>query len=150
VLRELAPIVWKDFPRRIHNALWHHEHAARNYYMDYRWTLVCIGLEALVHTDKHPSTGQFVQRVPQLALEMGISISEPDARDAYDLRSQLAHGVSFLATAKSDRPSASQLELYDCLEDILRVAVLRGVKDKSFGDIFRDADQIRKRWPIRD
>lgn len=67
-------------PRRVHNALWHHEYAARTYYLDYRWTLVCTGLEALLHTDTFASTFQFAARVPLLASEFGITISETEAR----------------------------------------------------------------------
>ena len=90
VLREIVPTRFQELPRPIHTALWHHESALRTYYLDHRWTLVCTGLEALVHTDKHPSTGQFIRRVPRLALELGITISEQEAEEAYDLRCQLA------------------------------------------------------------
>ncbi len=148
ILRELLPALRHDLPRRIHNALWHHEYASRTYYLDHRWTLVCTGLEALVHTDRHPSTAQFSRRVSQLASEFGIDIPEPRANEAYDLRSQLAHGVSFLSTNTSQGPSPAQLELYDRLEDTLRMTVLRGMRDRAFGDLFRDDAQIRKRWPI--
>jgi hypothetical protein len=148
VLRELVPNLRRELPNRIHNALWHHEYASRTYYLDYRWTLVCTGLEALVHTDRNRNTAQFTMRVPRLASELGISISEPEAVEAYDLRSRLAHGVSFLSTGTTPIPSTSQLQLYDRLEDTLRTAVLRGMRDKGFGDLFRDDAQIRKRWPI--
>jgi len=148
ILRELIPALRHDLPRRIHNALWHHEYAARTYYLDHRWTLVCTGLEALVHTDRHFSTAQFGRRVSQLASELGIDIPEPNANEAYDLRSQLAHGVSFLSTETNPGPSHAQLELYDRLEDTLRMTVLRGMRDRAFGDLFRDDAQIRKRWPI--
>ena len=148
VLGELVPTIRRELPRRIHNALWHHEYASRTYYLDHRWTLVCTGLEALVHTDRNRNTAQFSLRVPQLASELGIRISEPDAIYAYDLRSRLAHGVSFLSTGTSQGPTASQVQLYDRLEDTLRAAVLRGMQDKSFGDCFREDAQIRNRWPI--
>ncbi len=147
LLRELVPTLKQELPRRVHNALWHHEYAARTYYLDHRWTLVCTGLEALVHTDRNRNTAQFTLRVPRLASVLGINISEPDAVEAYDLRSRLAHGVSFVSTGNQG-PPASQLQLYDRLEDTLRTAVLRGMRDKSFGDIFRDDVQIRNRWPI--
>ena len=148
IMRELVPILRQMLPRRVHNALWHHEYAARTYYLDYRWTLVCTGLEALLHTDRFANTLQFTVRVPLLASEFGITISETEARDAYDLRSQLAHGASFLATATMPAPTSVQLRLYDRLEDTLRAAVLRGMRDSSFGDIFRDDAEIRKRWPL--
>lgn len=147
-LRDLIPVLKQQLPKRVHNALWHHEYAARTYYLDHRWTLVCTGLEALVHTDRNRNTAQFTRRIPQLAAELGINISEAAAVDAYDLRSRLAHGVSFVATGGSSGPSVSQLQMYDQLEDTLRTAVLRAMRDKLFADIFLDDAQIRQRWPI--
>jgi len=148
VLSELVPRFPFALPPRIHRALWHHEYAARTYYLDYRWTLVCTGLEALVHTDKNGSTRQFTRRVSQLASEFGLSLPETDAREAYDLRSQLAHGVSFLSTDTSNAPSPFQIQLYDRLEDTLRKAVLRAMRCETFANIFRTDDEIRRRWPI--
>ena len=147
-LRDLVPFFRQQLPKRVHNALWHHEYASRTYFLDHRWTLVCTGLEALLHTDRTRNTAQFTRRVPALASEVGVSISEPEAVEAYDLRSRLAHGVSFLSTGTGQSPSISQLHLYDRLEDTLRTAVLRGMQDKTFGDTFLDEAQIRKRWPI--
>jgi hypothetical protein len=144
----LVPFLQQQLPKRLHNALWHHEYASRTYFLDHRWTLVCTGLEALLHTDRTRNTAQFTRRVPALAAELGVSISEAEAVEGYDLRSRLAHGVSFLSTGTGQGPTTSQLQLYDRLEDTLRTAVLRGMQDKSFGDIFSDEAQIRKRWPI--
>jgi hypothetical protein len=147
-LRELVPLLRKDLPRRVHNGLWHHEYALRTYYLDHRWTLVCTGLEALVHTDRTRNTAQFTLRVPLLAAEVGVNISEADALEAYDLRSRLAHGVSFIATGASLGPTPSQLDLYDRLEDTLRGAVLKGMRDPAFANVLQDDAGIRARWPI--
>jgi hypothetical protein len=149
ILGELVPTISAFLPPRLHNALWHHEYALRTYYLDHRWTLVCTGLEALVHTDRLQNTSQFTRRIPKLASELGVSISEAEAREAYDLRSRLSHGVSFLSTAASHAAtSEAQLKLYDRLEDALRLAVLRGMREKDFQAVFADDDQIRRRWPI--
>lgn len=149
ILVSLLPHLTTQLPRRLHNAFWHHEYAARTYYLDYRWTLVCTGLEALLHTDRFKNTAQFVRRVPQVAAEFGISISDAEADEAYDLRSRLSHGDSFLSTAASQGPqAAAQLKLYDRIEDTLRCAVLQGMRDQAFADVFRDDGKIRKRWPI--
>jgi len=147
-LRDLRPLLHQQLPKRLHNALWHHEYACRTYFLDHRWTLVCTGLEALLHTDQVRNTAQFTRRVPALAAEVGVSISEAEADEGYDLRSRLAHGVSFLSSGTGQGPTTSQLQLYDRLEDTLRAAVLRGMLDKSFGNIFSEEDQIRTRWPI--
>jgi hypothetical protein len=150
VLAELVPAITQPLPSRIHNALWHHEYAIRTYYLDHRWTLVCTGLEALLHTDKYKSTAEFKNRVPMLAAEVGIKISPAEARDAYGLRSMLAHGAAFLSapTTIAQTPSADQLDIYDRLEDTLRLAILKGMLDKKFGDIFHVDAEIAKRWPI--
>jgi hypothetical protein len=150
ILGELIPTISALLPPRIHNAFWHHEYASRTYYLDHRWTLVCTGLEALVHTDRLQNTSQFTRRVPKLASELGVNISEAEASEAYDLRSRLSHGVSFLSTASSHTATSTvQLQLYDRLEDALRLAVLKGMREKDFQAVFADDDQIRKRWPIK-
>jgi hypothetical protein len=148
VLRELVPRLSLPLPQRVHNALWHHEYAARTYYLDHRWTLVCTGLEALVHTDRGRSTAQFTKRIPALASEVGLNISEAEAAEAYDMRSRLAHGISFIGTGSSQTPSRSRVRLYDQIEDILRLAVLQGMRNATFGDVFRDDAAIRSRWPV--
>jgi hypothetical protein len=148
VLCELIPRLPLPLSQRVHNAFWHHEYAARTYYINHRWSFICTGLAALVHTDRGRNTAQFVQRVPALASELGISISEEQAGDAYEVRSHLAHGVS-LQTAGPGGPPTSLVELYDCIEDILRLAALRSMRDARFADIFADDDLIRSRWPLR-
>jgi len=145
VLRELVPRYPLPLPPRVHNALWHHEYAARTYYINHRWLFVCTGLEALVHTERHGSTKQFSKRVPALAAELGISISAGDAEEAYDVRCRLAHGLSLLEKEPGG-PSPSQVQLYERIEDILRLAVLRSMRDSRFADIFHDDKSIRTRW----
>jgi hypothetical protein len=137
-----------NLPQRVTNALWYHEYAARTYYLDHRWTLVCTALESLVHTDRGGSTKQFKRRVSKLASELGVSLSENEADSAYDQRSGLAHGTSFLSSPGRQGPTPAQIDLYDRLEDTLRLAILRAIQDKSFADIFRDDDQIRGKWVV--
>ena len=71
-------------------------------------------------------------------LDVGVAISEQEAAEAYDLRSRLAHGISFIATGASSVPTTSQVDLYDRLEDTLRSAVLRGMRDEAFANVLRD------------
>lgn len=148
LLRELVPRLPVPLPERVHTAFWHHEYAARTYYINHRWSFICTGLEALLHTDRRRNTAQFVQRLPALASELGITITETQADEAYDVRSRLAHGLSLLSTGPGG-PPAPQVQLYDCIEDILRFAVLRCMRDSTFADIFRSDDLIRSRWPLR-
>jgi hypothetical protein len=137
-----------SLPQRILNALWYHEYAARTYYLDHRWTFVCTALEALIHTDRGGSTMQFKKRVSKLASELGVTLSENEADRAYDLRSGLAHGTSFLSTSTSRGATSDQIDWYDRLEDTLRLAILRAMQDRRFADVFMDDDQIRVKWVI--
>lgn len=148
VLSELVPRLPMPLPERIHAAFWHHEYAARTYYINARWTFICTGLEALLHTDRGRSTAQFVQRLPALASELGITMTKTQADEAYDVRSRLAHGLSLLSTGPGGPPVA-QAQLYDCIEDVLRFAVLQCMRDSAFANIFRSEDLIRSHWPLR-
>ena len=91
---------------------------------------------------------QFKKRVSKLASELGVTLSENEADRAYDLRSGLAHGTSFLSTSTSRGATSDQIDWYDRLEDTLRLAILRAMQDRRFADVFMDDDQIRVKWVI--
>jgi hypothetical protein len=132
------------FPSRVSRALWYYDYAIRTYYADLRWTLVSAALEALVHTGRTASTRHFRRRLPQLAVDVGaMAITEAEADLAYDYRSRLSHGEGFLA----DLPTADA-QLYDKLENTLRLTVLRALRDPGFADTFCDDASITKRWPV--
>ena len=97
IVAELLKVAPTSIPRRVSNALWYLDYASRTYYLDLRWTLVCTGLEALAHTDRNRSIGEFRSRIPQMAAELGIAFSPDQGEQAYHLRSTLAHGESFLS-----------------------------------------------------
>jgi hypothetical protein len=144
----LANLADSPLPHRVSRALWYHEYAVRTYYVEVRWTLVCTALEALVHTDKPGrgkpgSTKQFAVRVSQMADQLCLGgFGLPEAERAYDLRSRLAHGQTF------EELSSANLTLYETMETILRMAVLRATEDQSFASIFESDDAIRKQWPL--
>lgn len=130
------------FPPRVSRALWYFDYAQRTYYADLRWTLVATALEALVHTGKQASTRHFTHRVPALASEVGAkSLTMAEANLAWDFRSRLSHGDSFL----SAMPNADTA-LYDKLEETLRLAILKAFLEPSFATVFTDDAKIAKRW----
>lgn len=132
-----------SFPKRVSRALWYFDYAQRTYYADLRWTMIATALEALIHTGTQGSTRHFKYRVPALAADVGaptMTTSESDA--AYDFRSRLSHGDAFLF----DMPRAD-INLYDKLEETLRLAVLKAFRDPAFAGIFLDDSQIAARWP---
>jgi hypothetical protein len=155
-LRKLLGIypTLQGLPKRVGRALWYFQYAMQTYYLDVRWTLVCIALEALVHTGNRDSTLHFKRRIPQLAREFGITLTEDDAKRAYNERSSLAHGQGLLTPiAKTDSADNSIMEtgpdtnLYPEIENILRTAVLVALQDREFQEIFCEDTKISARWP---
>jgi hypothetical protein len=140
---QAEPLTKPSFPERVSRALWYFDYAQRTYYADLRWTMVATALEALIHTGTTNSTRHFKYRVPALAADVGsttITASESDA--AYDFRSRLSHGDSFLY----DMPQAD-INLYDKLEETLRLTVLKAFREPTFAGVFLDDSQIEARWP---
>jgi hypothetical protein len=130
-------------PERASRALWYHEYATRTYYVEVRWNLVSTALEALVHVEKFESTRQFKSRVTQVARELGVTgFGLTEADSAYDLRSRLAHGQGVRGISDPERA------LYESMELILRLAVLRAIEDDKFAAILGNDEEIRKRWPL--
>lgn len=131
-----------NLPPRVQRALWNHEYAAALQWLDVRWTVVATALESLVHTDYRQSTKQFTDRVPVLANRVGVNFSQKDAKQAYNLRSSLAHGQEF--GTGDDTTTA----LYCRMEEVLRAAIRMAIQDTAFRDIFRSEDQIRAELPL--
>jgi hypothetical protein len=132
-----------SFPKRVSRALWYFDYAQRTYYADVRWTMIATALEALIHTGTEGSTRHFKYRVPALAADVGaptMTTSESDA--AYDFRSRLSHGDAFLY----DMPQAD-INLYDKLEEALRLTILKAFREPTFAGVFLDDSQIDARWP---
>ncbi len=150
-LRGLMPWVSKDKPMhyRVHRAYWYHEYVMRSSVLDIRLPLVATGLEALINTSEHSSGTQFHVRVPQLATASGIAFSEAEAKQAWKLRSKLAHAEAFLYGLDTVLPANEHTDLYEKLEMILRSTVLRCLQDEIFGDRFRDKDAVDAHWPLK-
>jgi len=89
-------------PRRIESALWHHEVAARQFFVDLRWPLLITSLEALIRIkDERRQTGQFagstqvfVDRLLAIGqMDATLSATEAELRQMYTQRSLVAHGL---------------------------------------------------------
>jgi hypothetical protein len=142
-------------PPRVSRALWRHEYAARSEYLDLRWLFVASGLESLVKI-KYPhnpggkskkvpgSTAQFKKRTAKLALRYaasGMNWTEPDAETAYDLRSDVAHGLSITK-------QSPHLPLYLRMETLLRYALVEALTVPSFATTFLTDSSIETAWPV--
>lgn len=132
---------------RIHRAYWNHEYAVRSYYLDARWPLIVSGLEALVNVGAKGVTGQFRNRVRQLATFFGISLTDSELSIAYRLRSKLVHAECFLHGLETILPKSDHSDLYDRLEATLRAVIRKSLLDPSFAEYFRDDSSVLARWP---
>jgi len=127
----------------IARAMWYHEYAARSCEIDVRWTFIATGIEVLIHKNRHKSTKQFVERVKRLSVEVGANlVTEDEAEKMYELRSALSHGqgLSGLTPLK--------MQLYQKMENILRLTIRKSIVDQAFDDFLSDPDNIRRRWPV--
>lgn len=150
-LRGLMPWLSKDksMHHRVHRAYWFHEYVMRSSTLDVRLPLVATGLEALINTSEQSSGTQFQVRVPQLATASGIVFSDAEAKQAWKLRSKLAHAEAFLYGLDTVLQASEHNNLYEKLEAILRSSVLRCLLDESFGDRFRDKIAVDTHWPLK-
>jgi len=130
------PEVLSSRPQR---AFWFFEHACRTLWIDVRWPLMTIALEALVHTDRRHSTRQFVERILTLSGRIGgPEVSEDELREIYDRRSHLAHGAGLGAL------DAEARRLYLKMEAVLRRILEAIVLEPATAAIFEDEANIRR------
>jgi hypothetical protein len=105
-------------------------------------------LESLTTVEKGRGlTDRFVRRVGKLASDFGIQLSEKEIRQGYQLRSEVAHGRSFLYDLSGVLPQSEHRPLYDKLESLLRVTVKTCLVDENFGLRFTDNQSVLKNYP---
>jgi hypothetical protein len=129
-------------PVRVSRAFFYHEYAARTYYGEVRWVLVCTALESLLNTDPYHSGAQFRERVPLVASNLKLAFTQDEARKAWSMRSHLSHGG---ATGKLSPPEE---EVYKKLEVVLRAVLKKAILDNGFASTFADDKLIRAEWPV--
>jgi hypothetical protein len=117
---------------------------------------VVTGLEALLKTGRHQATRQFVQRVPSLARDVGISgVTQRFCEQMYRWRSQGSHGARvtmFSGAARATagaQPAAARrtLDKVVLIQLILRAAIKRALLEPGFRRTFERPSRIRARWP---
>lgn len=153
-------------PKRVSRAHWNVQHAAYQYFFEVRTLLVVSAVEALIHVRaKGPGrnssgTGaQFKARTVQLAEKLKIPFTKEDADAAWDHRSDIAHGRDPWASRREGRGTAQQpLELtrnepvvkrYLTLEQILRTAVLKCLKEPAFAAQFESDESVARNYPLQ-
>lgn len=154
-----------DLPARVRRAWWRTEYATWVKWGDLIIPILISGLEALLKTERHRATTQFVQRVPQLAAELSIELAPEICERMYDARSEWVHGTHVrLFTTGREGDEAQQHEGAQqgpqtddqwkkfreivLVQDTLRAALRRCFEDAAFRSVFLDDDAIRERWPL--
>src|SRR6202041_296923 len=104
----------------------------RTHFLDSPLPIVVAGLEALLTVEKAGVTKLFVRRAEKLSDEIGVALSGEELRQAYKLRSEVAHGRSFLYDLTWVLPEAEHRPLYVRLESLLRGALKKCLLEPAF------------------
>jgi hypothetical protein len=140
----LARYDFEKLPRRIRKALRHFLYACFTYELEIRFTLVVTGLEALVNAHKRDVTKQFKRRLNLVGADLGIAITEEEAKEAYDYRSNFVHGQFLQGQDISEKVQDSYIRL----ETLLRVMVKQCIADLQFAGKFESEAAINAAYPI--
>ena len=94
-LRTLVEAYWggPPLPDRVRRALRQTEAIMGERYLEYALPLVVGGFESILKIGRDFAKAQFSQRVPALAIEVGVQLSVRECEDVYDDRSALVHGA---------------------------------------------------------
>lgn len=142
-----------SLPKRIEAALWHHEAAARNSFIDLRWPLLTTCLEALVRIkDERLPSGQFagstrvfVDRLAAIgSLDSTLAVPESELREIYAQRSLLAHGLAYGSLDEASKA------LYRVQERLVRGIIRKALLDSTFRSIFLSDANIAKHLPLKE
>ncbi|MEO6806996.1 MAG: hypothetical protein ABI286_11430 [Edaphobacter sp.] len=131
-------------PNRLRRAMRHFQYASLTYEFDVRFTLVVTGLEALVNTRDSNVSAQFKKRLLLTAQDVGMIVSEEQAREAYSYRSNLSHGQR-LQGNDIERQTRSS---YEMLETLLRKLIKKAIDDQVFSGRFESETTIDAAYPI--
>jgi hypothetical protein len=154
-LRDLfAAYQARGFPARVAAALRRTESVARERFLEDALPLAVGAAEALLkvepayarkHAGRDYAREQFVQRVPQLAADVGTRIARPQCDEIYRDRSALVHGDH----VDLSKPRAfSQFEAaFVALVETLRAALHRALIDPAFAANFANDPAITAQWP---
>jgi hypothetical protein len=135
----------RDLPVRVARALRRADVVTRERYLEDAVPLVVGGLESVLKIGRNFARAQFAQRVPAIAGELGVSLSEIECGDLYDDRSALVHGADVDLSLPHHRGAFERG--FISLQEVLRRTVRRAIEEPTFAALFRDDATIRSHWP---
>ena len=136
------PKSMRRFPLRLHRALWNLAYAAYVEPAHIRWLIVATALEGLIETGV-AARQEFIQRILEIAKELGKPITRGEVDAIYSIRSTAAHRGWL--SGKTDRElDASYVPMDRIVGGVLRQAI----SDDRFRMAFESRETIAQRWPV--
>lgn len=109
--------------------------------------LTVTALEALISSGREQVTRQFVERLPQLATDFGVSgISKTLCRKLYDDRSRGVHAGRLPVTDGSG--TEASIARMRRGRELLTVAERRLIEDRELRGRFDSDQAVREAWPV--
>lgn len=148
-LRGLLSRFYEDrgtYPERVSTAIWLGEYSRQTHWADIAIPLTVTALEALISSGRERVTRQFVERVSQLATELGVSgVSKDLCHKLYDERS---HGVHAGRLPVTDNGHDASLARLRTGRELLAVAERRLIEDRDFRAKFDSDEAVREAWRV--
>jgi len=136
----------RAFPERVGIGLRRAESVTRERFLEDALPLAVGAVESLLKVGRDYAKAQFCQRTPAVAAELGTSLTQVQAEDAYDDRSVLVHGAQVDLSKAHDRTAFEAG--FVAIQDTLRAALRRAFEQAAFGAIFSQDSRITARWPV--
>jgi hypothetical protein len=139
--------VRNTYSERVNTAIWLGEYARQTHWVDLAIPLTVTALEGLISSGREHVTRQFVERVSQLATELGVmGVSKNFCRRLYDDRSHGVH-AGRLPVTDGTGTEASVARLRRGRE-LLTVAERRLIEDHALRGKFDSDQAVRDAWPV--
>jgi hypothetical protein len=132
-------------PDRVRRALRQADAITSERYLEDALPLVVSAFESLVKVGRSFVTAQFSQRVPAIAAEVGMELSEAECEEVYNDRSALVHGANVDLSEPHELDEFGRR--FNALQETLRRAVRQAIENKDFAAIFESDESITARWP---
>lgn len=155
------PIGKKIEPPRTGRAMVYLEKLARAYHFPDRFELLVRTAEILWGVDwtknnanKGGRGQRFSQGLLRLARELKVDLTDEDAKQAWNWRSQVTHGIGLPASGSGHNPniealseleSSELVEVYLKVEKILRRTMVKAIEDTTFSAHFASEKSLT-RW----
>jgi hypothetical protein len=95
-------------------------------------------------THRYNVTNRFKKRLQLTANDIGMTVTEENAEEAYDFRSNLVHGQVLQGQDIGEKVQES----YERLETLLRLLVKKSIEDQTFASRFEPEATIDAAYPI--